>query len=81
MPPHPPHLHPHDWGRWQPPLPTERDLQLLQELLGSADEARAVFRLLVACPPEVAAVGGLVLRLFERLQPLMPAEETQHGTP
>jgi hypothetical protein len=45
-------------------------MELLQELLGNTDEARSVFRILESCPPEVSAVGCLVLRLFERIQRL-----------
>ena len=79
--PHPPHHQhngppppPHHYERahWQPPLPTEHDLQLLEELLGNVDEARAVYRILTSCPPEVAAIGGLVLRLFERISTAIP---------
>mgnify|MGYP001592275128 CR=1 FL=1 len=68
-PPPPP---PHHWGHWQPPLPTERDLELLNQLLGNSDEARSVFRLLQSCPPEVAAIGCLVLRVFERIEAPAP---------
>jgi hypothetical protein len=71
-PPPPPHL-----GHWQPPLPTERDLALLEQLLGNPDEARSVFRLLQSCPPEVAAIGCLVLRVYERIEP--PASEASHA--
>ena len=65
-PPHPPH----HWGAWQPPLPEKADQDLLETVLGNTDQARSVYRLLTNCPPEVAAVGCLVLRLSQQIEGL-----------
>ena len=101
-PPHGPHHGPlpphHDHnGRerhWYAPLPDESDLSILEEILGDADLARAVFRVFTSSPPEVAAVACLGLREFKRLESLvsslferldsfeLPAnrKEDRHGT-
>ena len=47
---------------------TERDQQLLMALLNNPQEAQHIFRLLQNSPPEVANIGYLVLRVFERFQ-------------
>ena len=80
-PPPPPHHHheghpppPHHNGderHWYSPLPDESDLALLEEILGNSDQARAVFRIFTSSPPEVAAVGCLVLRQFRQLESLL----------
>ena len=75
--PHPqPHPQPHSQhpmgqispqqGRWQPPLFTEKEDQLLQEILGSKDEAESLATMLKQSPPEIAALGYLIVRAFER---------------
>ena len=46
------------------------NLAILEEILGDADLARAVFRIFTSSPPEVAAVGVLGLREFKRLESL-----------
>jgi len=71
MPPRPHHSHESPlYGsiHYQPPFPTVKDLEILEELLGSADEARAMSRILTSCPPEIAALASLNLRLFNRMQ-------------
>ena len=72
--PHPPHPHqpptpPRSGGErsMSPPI-TERDQQLLMELLNNPQEAQEIFRMLQNSPPEVATVGYLVLRVFEHFQ-------------
>ena len=83
--PHPPHHPPHPPGvAHQPPYPpamatqgaqgtlpqiTDSDRQLLGELLDNEDEAQALFLMLQNSPPEIAALGYLVLRAFERSRP------------
>lgn len=67
--PHPQHSTgqiPVQQGRWQPPLFTEKDDQLLQEILGSREEAESLATMLKQSPPEIAALGYLILRTFER---------------
>ena len=67
-PPHPPPPPPHHhWGHRQMPFPTEQDQELLEELLENADDAEATYRILAACPPEVATVAVLVVRSFARI--------------
>lgn len=70
MPKHPPSQPTHHWGAWQPPLPEKIDQEILETVLGSTDQARSVHRLLTNCPPEVAAVGCLVLRLSQQIESL-----------
>lgn len=80
-PPPPPHLHHHPhaphhhheghFGHYYPPLPDRQDEQLLWSLLQDADQAKAVFRVLSACPPEIGAIGGLVLRLHQQQELLL----------
>ncbi len=53
-------------GRWQPPLFNDKDDELLREILGSNDEAESISNMLKQSPPEIAAIGYLVLRAFER---------------
>ena len=66
--PPPPH---HGVGQqWYSPIPDEDDLQRLEALLGNADQAQAVFRILTACPPEIGVNSSLILRLYERLEAL-----------
>lgn len=65
MPPHPQsserqHLN-------SPPI-TERDQQLLMELLNNPQEAHNIFSMLQNSPPEVATLGYLILRVWERVQ-------------
>ena len=48
------------------PQVTARDRELLEELLDNEDEAQALFHMLQNSPPEIAALGYLVLRVFER---------------
>ena len=50
----------------QPPLLTEHDRQLLGELLDNDEQAQALFGTLQNAPPELAAIGFLLLRVFER---------------
>ena len=77
--PPPPHHHPqpphHDherhFGHYYPPLPDAQDEQFLQSLLQDSDQAKAVFRVLSACPPEIGAIGGLVLRLHQQQESLL----------
>jgi hypothetical protein len=76
-PPHPPQDRPpHPQGSQQgerrggntntPPLLTDRDRQLLGELLDNDEQAQALFGTLQSAPPELAALGFLMLRIFER---------------
>lgn len=68
LPPPPPH---HGGGQqWYSPIPDEDDLQRLEALLGNADQAQAVFRILTACPPEIGVNSSLILRLYERFEAL-----------
>jgi hypothetical protein len=73
--PHPPHGH-------QPPtnaghsgrehshsvssLITDKDRQLLMQLLNNPQEAQEMFSMLQNSPPEIANLGYLILRVFER---------------
>jgi hypothetical protein len=71
--PHPPHGH-------QPPtnaVPggrehsmsspiTEKDRQLLMQLLNNPQQAQEMFSMLQNSPPEIANLGYLILRVFER---------------
>jgi hypothetical protein len=77
-PPHPhpdrqqPHPHPPTAAqgeRRNPPLLTERDRQLLGELLENEEQAQGMFMTLQNSPPELAALGFLMLRIFERTRP------------
>jgi hypothetical protein len=52
--------------RWRPALITEGDLDLLKEILDNADEAQSLFTMLQNSPPEIAALGYLVLRAFAK---------------
>ncbi len=79
MPKHPSShpTHPsHHWGGWQPPLPEKTDQDLLETVLGNKDQARSVHRILSNCPPEVAAVGCLVLRLSQQIDSLQSQVES-----
>jgi hypothetical protein len=49
-----------------PPLLTERDSHLLVELLGDEEQAQALFGTLQNSPPELAALGFLMLRIYEQ---------------
>lgn len=49
-----------------PPLLTERDSHLLVELLDNEEQAQALFGTLQNAPPELAALGFLMLRIYER---------------
>ena len=62
--------HHHGWVGWQPPLPEEQDQYLLSQLLADTDQASAVHRLFQSCPPEIAAVGCLILRLSDQVNQL-----------
>ena len=55
-------------GRWQPPLFTEKDAQLLRQILGSDQEAESFASMLKQSPPEIAALGYLILRAFDHSQ-------------
>jgi hypothetical protein len=76
IPPHPvypPHHHPprpdannHSESPWRPPLPTERDRELLTELLGTEEEAQALLQTIQAASPATAAIGYLMLRVLEQ---------------
>lgn len=78
-PPPPPHGHlphvPHppvmrtEEAQPTPPLLTERDRELLGKLLENEDEAQRLFHLLQNSPSEIAALGHLILRVFERNHP------------
>jgi len=61
-PPPPPH---HHWGHWELPFPNEKDLDLLMVLLKDEDLSKSVYRILTSCPPEIAAIAGLLLRIYE----------------
>jgi hypothetical protein len=74
-PPHPPQDRPpHPQGDRRgssnstntPSLLTDRDRQLLGELLENDEQAQALFGTLQSAPPELAALGFLMLRIFER---------------
>jgi hypothetical protein len=52
--------------RSAPPLLTERDATLLVDLLGDDEQAKALFGTLQNAPPELAALGFLMLRIYER---------------
>lgn len=58
----PPH---HHWRQWELPFPNENDLDLLTELLHDEDLGKSVYRILTSCPPEIAAIAGLLLRIYE----------------
>jgi hypothetical protein len=45
---------------------TERDSALLVELLDNEEQAQALFGTLQTAPPELAALGFLMLRIYER---------------
>jgi len=62
--PHPP-AYPQGERRNPTPM-TENDYELLRELLGDDQKAQALSRMLQNSPPEIAALGDLVLRVFER---------------
>ncbi|WP_309732206.1 hypothetical protein [Chamaesiphon sp. OTE_75_metabat_556] len=49
-----------------PPLLTDRDSHLLVELLGDEQQAQALFGTLQTAPPELAALGFLMLRIYEK---------------
>ncbi|WP_310487770.1 hypothetical protein [Chamaesiphon sp. VAR_69_metabat_338] len=65
-PPHPQGGQQQGGERNAPPLLTERDSQLLVELLGDDEQAQALFGTLQNAPPELAALGFLMLRIYER---------------
>jgi hypothetical protein len=79
-PPHPPdrqrpdrqqtHPHPPVAGqqgeRRNPPLLTEHDLELMKELLENEEQAQGMFSTLQNSPPELAALGFLMLKIYER---------------
>lgn len=48
------------------PLITEADLDLLKEILNNDDEAQSLYAMLQNSPPEIAGLGYLVLRAFEK---------------
>jgi hypothetical protein len=72
--------HPHQPHGHQPPtnpnhsgrehsmssLITDKDRQLLVQLLNNPQEAQEMFSLLQNSPPEIANLGYLILRVFER---------------
>jgi hypothetical protein len=63
----PPHPQADPQGeRNAPPLLTERDSHLLVELLDNEEQAQALFGTLQNAPPELAALGFLMLRIYER---------------
>lgn len=69
-PPPPPHHHPHHppppprhRGYWAA-FPTEDALTLLEQLFGDRDQARAAERILRDCPPEIALVVEVVVRVW-----------------
>jgi hypothetical protein len=73
----PPFQHPQGYpppppGTQPPPsscnqtLLKEADLELLKELLNNSDEAQSFYSMLQNSPPEIAALGYLILRVFER---------------
>lgn len=71
--PHPPHGHqppanPPHGGREHSmnSLITEKDRQLLMQLLNNPQEAQEMFAMLQNSPPEIANLGYLILRVFER---------------
>jgi hypothetical protein len=64
-PPHP-QANPQGGERNAPPLLTERDSALLVELLDNEEQAQALFGTLQNAPPELAALGFLMLRIYER---------------
>ena len=55
-------------SHWHPPLATEQDLALLRTLLSSDEEAQSLVQILQNSPPEIAALGYLMLRILERSQ-------------
>jgi hypothetical protein len=72
-PVHPPHHHPPRPGvndlsenQWRPPLPTERDHELLTELLGTEEDAQALLQTIQTASPATAAIGYLMLRVLEQ---------------
>jgi hypothetical protein len=67
-PPHP-QANPQGERSDSPPLLTDRDRHLLVELLGDDEQAQALFGTLQNSPPELAALGFLMLRIFERTRP------------
>lgn len=50
------------------PRLTEQDQELLKQLLGNDEQAQALGGMLQNSPPEIAALGYLILRVFERSQ-------------
>lgn len=64
-PPHPPETL-QGGERNAPPLLTDRDSHLLVELLGNEEQAQALFGTLQNAPPELAALGFLMLRIYEK---------------
>ena len=50
------------------PRLTEQDQELLKQLLGNDEQAQAVGGMLQNSPPEIAALGYLILRVSERSQ-------------
>ena len=54
--------------RFNAPAITERERQLLMELFNHSQEAQEIFSMLQNSPPELATIGYLVLRVFERVQ-------------
>ena len=70
---HQPHEFPHNppFSEDHPSMPnliTDRDHELLKELLDNPEEADSIFHMLENSPPEMAVLGYLVLRVFERVQ-------------
>jgi hypothetical protein len=65
-PPPPPHhhgpSHHHHWGNG---LLNDDDLKLLEIALGDADTAAAVHRALFYAPPEIGALGKLLVRALK----------------
>lgn len=70
--PHPPHGHQpptnanHSGREQTPSLITDKDRQLLMQLLNNPQEAQEMFNMLQNSPPEIANLGYLILRVFER---------------
>ncbi|MBC1195051.1 hypothetical protein H0901_07095 [Microcystis aeruginosa BLCCF158] len=50
------------------PRLTEQDQELLKQLLGNDEQAQALGGMLQNSPPEIAALGYLILRVFEQSQ-------------
>jgi hypothetical protein len=65
-PPPPQGLQPPNQGNYSQPLLKETDLELLKELLNNTEEAQALYYMLQNSPPEIASLGYLILRVFER---------------